>query len=756
MSQLRAEMKLNDTQMKATGTSVEGLQKKHDLLESQLKASQDKTEALNQKVQKAIQYFGEDSMEVAKLKTQLTNAQTAEENLKQAVEKCADEIKAQERASEQAESATSQLTERIQAQRKEVDRLKDKYVEACLKYGATSDEAEYLGQEIEILSRDLQINEEQMKETKKAADELDRSMRKLDDGAEKAEGGFTIFKGVVADLASKAIQHAIGKVSEFVGWLKGLPETTREIRQDMATLDTSFENTGFSTEVATKTWKDLYAVFGEDDRAVEASNLIAKMCKDQEDLNNWVTITTGIWGSYQDSLPVEGLAEASMETAKTGQVTGVLADALNWSSEAASMFADYMSEDVVTAEDAFNVALCKCTTEQERQTLITDTLTALYGDAADKYRDTASAQMEAKEATADQIIAENDLADALEPVTTKFTELKTSLVEDLQPAIEAISGAMLDALEWMEDHPVAMKVIVAVIGTLAAAFSGLAIALGVYTAAQWLANAAFAPMILPIIGIVAAIAAVVAIIVLCVEYWDIIVLTVQNAIAKVKEVLGAIGEWINTNVIQPVVVFFQGVWNDIKDIWDKIKNTIQVKSQNIKERVTTTFENIKKAITSPIEKAKEKIKESVDKIKGFFADLKLKLPDIKVPTFKITGKFSFDPPSVPKLSIKWNKLGAIFTRPTIFDTPLGWQGVGEAGPEAVLPIDRLESYIENAIERTQQVVNFERLADSIENLASRAIELKINDRTIAETTASANDNVNGLRNTFRSRGLILD
>ena len=177
----------------------------------------------------------------------------------------------------------------------------------------------------------------------------------------------------------------------------------------------------------------------------------------------------------------------------------------------------------------------------------------------------------------------------------------------------------------------------------------------------------------------------------------------------------------------------------------------------MKTSVSTTFNNIKEAMQKPIENAKNKIKEIIDAIKGFFSNLKLKLPNIKMPHFSIKGKFSLDPPSVPKLSIEWYKHGGIMTRPTIFGVNgNSLMAGGEAGAEAILPIDRLEGYIESAIERTQQVINFDNLANAIERLADRAIELKINDRTIAETTASAYDNVNGLRSTLIERGLVLE
>lgn len=188
----------------------------------------------------------------------------------------------------------------------------------------------------------------------------------------------------------------------------GLAESTREFRQDMGTLETAFDRAGFSADTATETWKGLYSVFGEDDRAVEAANNIARMADSQEELDEWVRITTGVWGTYQDALPVESLAETAAETAKVGKVTGTFADALNWNSEAAEMLAGYMNDEVVTAEDAFNVALSECSDEAERQALITDTLTVLYGEAADKYEETAGTLMDANAANADytQTLAE--------------------------------------------------------------------------------------------------------------------------------------------------------------------------------------------------------------------------------------------------------------------------------------------------------------------------------------------------------------
>ena len=81
--------------------------------------------------------------------------------------------------------------------------------------------------------------------------------------------------------------------------------------------------------------------------------------------------------------------------------------------------------------------------------------------------------------------------------------------------------------------------------------------------------------------------------------------------------------------------------------------------------------------------------------------------------------------------------------------------MGEAGAEAILPIDRLQGYIEGAIEKSAQTVDLRYLANSIEDLASRPIDLNINGRAFAQATAGDTDSVGGMRTNLMSRGLAL-
>ena len=255
-----------------------------------------------------------------------------------------------------------------------------------------------------------------------------KSVRDVGESAQESADDLGVMDVALGNLVANGITALIGAGADAVMSLYNLAEETREFRQDMATLETAFTEANFSADTATDTWKALYAVFGEDDRAVEAANNISRMAKNEQELNDWVKITTGIWGTYQDALPVESLAEAAAESAKTGTVVSTLADALNWSSEAAEMFAGYMSEDVVTAEDAFNEALAECNTEAERQALINETLLALYGSAADKYEETAAGVMSLNEAQADYNTTQAELAEKIEPVTVAVKQGLTDLM----------------------------------------------------------------------------------------------------------------------------------------------------------------------------------------------------------------------------------------------------------------------------------------------------------------------------------------
>ena len=82
------------------------------------------------------------------------------------------------------------------------------------------------------------------------------------------------------------------------------------------------------------------------------------------------------------------------------------------------------------------------------------------------------------------------------------------------------------------------------------------------------------------------------------------------------------------------------------------------------------------------------VSAAISKIKSIINGAHFKLPHIKLPHFSISGKLSLNPPSIPKVSVSWYKTGGIFDNPSLI-------GVGEAGPEAVVPLDQLWKKLDN-------------------------------------------------------------
>lgn len=216
-----------------------------------------------------------------------------------------------------------------------------------------------------------------------------------------------------------------------------------------------------------------------------------------------------------------------------------------------------------------------------------------------------------------------------------------------------------------------------------------------------------------------------------------IITTAFNLVATiVNTTLKAIQDVIKI-ITSAIKSDWKGVWEGIKnltsDLWNGIKNVIKSAIDLVKGIIKTEFEfikgiisgiwngikgitsavwsDIKSAIENPINAAKNAVGNAINAIKGFFSNLHLpeiKIPKIKLPHFSIEGEFSLKPPSVPHLAVNWYASGGIFNSPSVI-------GVGEAGQEAVLPIDRLDELMARAIEKAKVSNSGGGLALHIEN-----------------------------------------
>lgn len=206
---------------------------------------------------------------------------------------------------------------------------------------------------------------------------------------------------------------------------------------------------------------------------------------------------------------------------------------------------------------------------------------------------------------------------------------------------------------------------------------------------------------------------------------------IKSGVTGIKEVGKSISKGIDDVISKgwdAIKTKTSSAWQSVKDfilkplrdanttvgsIVNKIKSIASSAWNSIKGTATSVWNSIKSAITNPIEKARSTVQGLINKIKGYFK-FRWSLPKLKLPHVKISGKFSLVPPSAPKFGISWYKDGGIMTKPTMFGynalTNMAHVG-GEAGDEAIAPIDLLLEYVKTAVSEENRG-----LAESIERL----------------------------------------
>ena len=252
--------------------------------------------------------------------------------------------------------------------------------------------------------------------------------------------------------------------------------------------------------------------------------------------------------------------------------------------------------------------------------------------------------------TLDQANQFNDALDMMKAVgMVAFQQLGTQLAAYLAPAMGKVVAVVGRLAQWFSNLSPRTQAIIAGIAAVVAVVSPLLIGLGKVSFAISSIMSLMATLGPAIGGIVAAIGPVILII-------------------------GA--------VVAAGVLLYKN-WDIIKAKAIAFKDAVVATFTQFKAQVVAAFNAIKTAIVTPIQTAIDKVKSIIDKVKGFFP---IKVGNIfghiDLPHFSLSGKFSLNPPSVPKLNIDWYKTGGIFNSPTI-------AGIGEAGPEAVVPLDKL-------------------------------------------------------------------
>ena len=267
-----------------------------------------------------------------------------------------------------------------------------------------------------------------------------------------------------------------------------------------------------------------------------------------------------------------------------------------------------------------------------------------------------------KDAQGDFARTSDGTANSTKIFQASLQDLGTAIGTNLLPIITPIIQKITELVNKFNELSPQTQKIITIVGLVVAAAGPLLVIIGTLISSIGSIIGVLGMVTAPMIGIVAAIAAVIAIGVLLYKNWDTI---------KAKAL--------------------------------EMKDRVEMAFNDLKTKITTTFNTIKNAIITPFQTAIDTVKRLIDKVKGWFP-IKVGnlLSGLKLPHFKLSGEFSLKNKTVPHLSVDWYAQGGIFDSPTI-------AGIGEAGAEAVVPLDRFWDELRSSNARTDALLERQNL-----------------------------------------------
>ena len=408
---------------------------------------------------------------------------------------------------------------------------------------------------------------------------LEDTSQRANQSADETESAFSKIGGAAKNIALGIGAAGLALGGAFIGAV----ESTREYRAEMGLLDSAFQTAGHSSKAAKDTYSELNAVLGDSGQAVEASQHLAKIADNEEELAGLTHSLTGVYATFGESLPLEGLAEGILHSSSLGEVQGSLADALEWSG--------------ITVE-SFNEELAKCSNEEERQDLITKTLKDTYGAAADQYKETNKDIMESRKAQERLSDAMAKVGEIGEPIMTAIKNAIASLAEKAVPVLEDMVNWFRDAITWIKQNEETVQTWVGVI-------IGAATAIGIF---------------------------------LLIISWGKIMSAAANAVKVVRSAMVAFNTVLMANPIGLVVAAVVGLvaafiylWNNVegfrnfwKSAWNTIKSLANSAWKAIRKYFSDAWAAIKKtwsAVTAYFKGIWSGIKSAFNSVKSWFSQI---------------------------------------------------------------------------------------------------------------------------------------
>ena len=441
------------------------------------------------------------------------------------------------------------------------------------------------------------------------------SLNDLDSSAKKPAKSISALTVAMGNLIASGIQKVGSILGEAASAIANMDKTTEEYRIAQGKLNTAFETSGKSAESAKETYTEFYKILGDTGTAAEASQLLAKLADDEEDLSEWTKIAAGVYGTFGDALPINGLIEAANETVKTGKVTGVLADALNWAG---------------ISEDAFNASLEATADEGERNRMLMETLAGTYDEASSAfYRNN------------DAIVKSRENQAKLDEITGKLGEtvsrVKNTLMEKFGPALADIGNKAAEFISNIDFGAISDGIdsVLAMIGPLWETIKA-----GFETALA--AASAFIESIQPLLGAI----------------WEGIKAGFETAYTAISAFMESIQPLIDS-----IANAFTAAWGAIKAVWDLVEPYFSERWEQIK----AVFAVVEDVLGAYFSMAWDNIKIVWDTVVDYFSTIWDTISGIfSVVESVLSGDFQG----------AWDAIQGIFEEWSEFFTGL-WDNVGE-------------------------------------------------------------------------------
>ena len=336
--------------------------------------------------------------------------------------------------------------------------------------------------------------------------------------------------------------------------------------------------------------------------------------------------------------------------------------------EATGAYVQMLEQSGIITVEEFNENLQALTTEQDKQNYMLEVAEQVLGDAARAYETQNESVLAARDANADLESAMGKVGEAVEPLTTELTKAKTAFIEGITPSVQACSDLLLEVGPALVEWGEGVKALS--------------------------------------------------------EGW-------ADGLAKMDEKLHPLGENINK-----FFLWLSGASEDQLENFERTSGIASEYAAAASAGIVESANSIPPAYAAASQTAGETFAgmaqnyfDTVEKIKN----TKWSVPKPKVPEFALKGKFALDPPSVPQLQVTWNAAGGIFARPMVLPAMDGsLQGFGEAGQEAILPLNSLYENLERIVARKSgpqsivfepHVTVYQQSGEDGEAVAQRAVDI---------------------------------